>query len=266
MATDRFDRIGTTLALALMAGGSVAAATLQPSHPADGTADFPSGVPLDVLYGQLDDPSGSVFTDQAFEVSYAAYDSAGADDFVVPADVFGWDIVVVNTPGQFSPPAGQVPLAVNVAFHYDAGGLPGGVARECDFPANTDFTTDGTGDLSIQVTCMLFPGTYWYSQQVRVDFDPSGQHAWSTRNAAEGNAAAWKNPGDGFLTGCSDWSPAAGCGQVGEDMLFELLGQESPSCQLDCFPPAVPAYGFKGTLLLIVSLGSSAAYVLFRRR
>jgi hypothetical protein len=81
-------------ALVLLAG-SFASAAFQSSTNVSVTMT-PSG---DVLYGQLDDPSGSAFSDQAFEGSYAAYDGTGADDFVVDA-AGGWQIDAINTPGS----------------------------------------------------------------------------------------------------------------------------------------------------------------------
>jgi hypothetical protein len=213
----------------------------------------------DVLYSQLDDPSGSAYTDQSFEAPYAAYDGTGADDFEVTAAA-GWDIETLNTPGSQNPGPGQ-PFFVNNAFYADAGGVPGAVLADCDFPGNTAFTHD-LGDLSITVECNAPNGLTWVSQSVRQDFNPFGQHFWATRATAVGNPAVWKNPGDGFATGCVDWSPAnAVCGQTGEDNLFELLGAERTTGT-----GGVPAVGPFGVAMMILALGGGSAYVLRRRR
>ncbi len=249
------------LSMVVIGAASVEAAAPLTAHPASGSFDLPTDA--GVLYSQLDDPSGSAFLDQAFETSYAAYSNLGADDFVV-VSAQGWDITTVHTPGVLVPTSGHVPAFVNVAFHTDSGGLPGSIVSGCDFPASTDFATDGSGDLSIRVACNLPPGVFWYSQQVRIDFSlpPFVQHLWATRNTAEGNLAAWRNPFNGFGFGCENWTPAVDCGsQAGPDNLFELLGSERE----DGDGPAVPAQGTWGTGLLAICLVAGATLVLLRR-
>jgi hypothetical protein len=251
--------------LVLVAGSMTSAATIfQKKTAANGTMGVISQG--DVLYSQLDDPSGNAFTDQAFEAAYAAYDGQGADDFVV-TDANGWDITTLNTPGAFVPAAGQMPFFVNNAFHADAGGVPGAAIGGCDFPGNTNFASDGTGDLSIDVTgCNAPAGLTWVSQQVRIDFNPFGQHFWATRNAAVGAPSQWRNPGDGFGSGCIDWSVATTCGQTGADMLFEVLGKVRPGQTPSTTPGGVPAVGPLGIGVMLLALGGGSAYVLGRRR
>jgi hypothetical protein len=240
-------------ALVLLAG-SFASAAMVSKTTYTGNA-VASG---DVLYGQLDDPSGSAFSDQAFEGSYAAYDGTGADDFDV-VDAAGWDIQVINTPGSQTTP-GSNPFFVNQAFYNDAAGLPGAVIDGCDFPGNTDFTSDGAGNISANVDCAAPAGTLWVSQIVRQDFNPFGQHFWATRATAAGNPGLWKNPGNGFGSGCIDWSAAnAVCGVTGEDWMFELLGTVNTA-------PPTPAVGPLGVAVMIFALGGGSAYVLRRRR
>jgi len=175
----------------------------------------------DVLWSQLDEPTGAAFTDQAFEAAYAAYDADGGEDFVVDAS---WDLETLFTPGSLTV-AGSNPFFVNILFYGDAGGLPGAVL--CDFTANTNVTSAGDGDLTMDVSgCTLGAGSVWFSQSVRMDFNPLGQHYWATRGTAAGTyPGVWKNPGNGFGNGCLDWQPAnAVCGMTGEDWMFELSG------------------------------------------
>ncbi len=239
--------------LGLGAAGVVSAQTeLQKQVPSDGTLYVPSAG-YEVLYSQLDDPSGTAFIDTDY-VGFTPISSMAADDFIVTSPA-GWDIRVVNTPGVFKA-QGDLPLWVNTTFHADAGGLPGAPLPGCDFPGNTDFTTDGTGDLSINVTCNAPPGVIWVSQQVRPAYY---LHYWSTRNTAVGNPFVWKNPLDGFGTGCTDWTPASICGSGGDDTLFEIRGKvNTPGSD-------VPAVGPLGIASLLLALGAGAAYVLGRR-
>jgi hypothetical protein len=220
-----------------------------------------------VLWSQLDEPTGSAFTDQAFEASYAAYDSWGGDDFTIaqPASPgtrsLAWALDQLFTPGSVTV-AGSSPFFMNIAFYEDGGGIPGAVVSGCDFPANTSFTSAGDGDLTVDVSgCELDMGTKWFSQQVRMDFNPVGQHYWATKISANENPGVWKNPGDGFGNGCTDWQPAnAVCGMNGEDFLFELSGTAVETQE------GAPAVGPVGALLLLLALGGGSAYVLRRRR
>jgi len=160
-------------------------------------------------------------------------------------------------------------LFVNVAFYADAGGVPGAAITDCEFPATTAFTASPTGDLSIEVDCNIpsqfISSTehYWVSQQVRQNFNSDGQHLWATRNEAVGHPSVWKNPGDGFGSGCTDWQPAnATCGQTGQDLLFELGGDRF---EIICDGPPVPASGRQGLVLLATLLAGAGSYLLLRR-
>jgi hypothetical protein len=253
-------------AVLVLVAGSLASAqsVFQKQTANDGT--FVGSSQGETLYAQLDDPSGSAFTDQAFEAVYAAYDGTGADDFQVTSAI-GWDVTTLNTPGALQPPAGQVPFFVSNAFHADGGGIPGAALAGCSFPGNTSFTTDGTGDLSIDVTgCNLPPGETWVSQIVRLDFNPFGQHFWATRNTALGTPAQWQNPGDGFASGCTSWTNASLCGGIGADNLFEILGKERTATTTTTTTSGVPALGPLGIGVMLLALGGGSAYVLGRRR
>lgn len=216
----------------------------------------------DILYTQLDDPSGISFTDQLFEPFYHWYDSEGADDFVVDAAT-GWDVGTLITPGAEQATGGGTtpnPIQfVNVAFYEHGGNRPGLPLADCQFPVTTQFVDD-EGGLTIDVDCSLAPGHYWFSQQVRMDGGPGfSQHFWSTRLSARNQPAAWRNPAGEFVYNCMDWKPAnAFCGMPGKDYLFELRGAVSA-------PGPVPVVGPPGLLALLLSLGAGSAYLLRRR-
>jgi hypothetical protein len=247
-------------------------AAVQLQIPRDAAVQVPSGGDPPVMWSQLDDPSGAATADQAFEATYAAYDSAGADDFYLleqrcRGDVAGIEIQRLDTSGALQITGSQA-IFVDVAFYADAGGEPGAPAFDCQFPARTDFTMNSTGDISIELDCFISTGTYWVSQQVRMDFLTAGQHGWGTRNESVDNPAVWRNPDDGFGTGCVDWEPAnAVCGQTGSDMLFALYGSGADPDGIpdECPPVVVPAVGPLGLLLLVGVLAGSLAYLLRRR-
>jgi hypothetical protein len=240
------------VALVLFAG-SLASAAFVSTMPGTPNLTFPQGG--NVLYSQLDDPSGYVFTDQEFEAVYAAYSSEGADDFDV-ADSPGWDITTLNTPGLQT--AGGTPFFTNHFYYADAGGAPGAVLDDCSFPASTNFVHD-LGNLATSTPCNAPTGTNWFSQSVRQDYVPFGQHFWATRQNNLGNEANFRNPGNGFGSGCLDWGPANSvCGMNGSDYQFELVGDVRTA-------PSTPAVGPFGVALMVLGLGAGSAYVLRRR-
>lgn len=248
------------MALVLFAAGVTPAAMVKKVNcPAcDGEYTNVSGG--DVLYSQTDDPSGSAFTDQQFEAVYAAYSAESGDDFTVTGTA-GWDLTSLFTPGIQT--SGGVPFFVNDFFYADAGGIPGAVIDNCDFPGNTNIVHD-LGNITADVSgCNVEPGETWFSQQVRQDFVPFGQHFWATQAGFDGTPSVFRNPGNGFGSGCLDWSPGnAVCGQTGQDMQFELSGGERTG------GPAtgpVPAVGPFGVVLMVLGLGAGSAYVMRRR-
>jgi hypothetical protein len=241
------------VALVFFAGSFASAAFVSGMT---GNPQMVGGSGGEVLYSQLDDPSGYVFTDQEFEAVYAAYTSEGGDDFEV-TDSPGWDITSIATPGLQT--AGGTPFFTNHFYYADGGGLPGAVLDDCDFPANTAFVHD-LGNLVTSTPCNAPSGTNWFSQNVRQDFVPFGQHFWATRQTNIGNEGVFRNPGNGFGSGCLDWAPANSvCGMNGSDWQFELSGGVRTA-------PPTPAAGPIGIALMVLGLGAGSAYVLRRRR
>ncbi len=254
---------GSVLALIVAIGTSDLTAQTAPETevPGDGTVYAPATT-YELLYSQIDGASGTGFWDMDFVGGKDGYDAVAADDFIVTSPG-GWDIKNVLTLG-INVGTGPNPAWVNTSFHVDAGGEPGALLPGCAFPGNTDFTTDGTGDLSIEVDCAAPAGVVWVSQQVRIQsFGPF--HYWATRTTAVGNPFVWKNPPNGFATGCTDWTPAWLCGSSGLDTLFEIRGKESTSGG-DGTVGAVPALGPLGIGFLLLTLGCGAGYVIVRGR
>ena len=244
---------------AVLIVGTASAATMSPNG-LDSTP-FTSGATA-VLYDQLDNASGNGAPDQAFEVSYEAYSAEGADDFEV-TDTEGWDV-----DGSAAPGTGGNSSFVNVAFYADAGGVPAAAPESgCEYLGLTTYT-DTLGDLEITFpACNLGPGMYWYAQQVRQDFNPNGQHFWSNRAIISNSPAVWRNPGDGFATGCVAWEEMQICRVGGgfPDFLFQILG-EVRTGGTSTTGGGVPAVGPFGMLMMVLALGGGSGYVLARRR
>ncbi len=183
--------------------------------------------PLAVLYDQTDNPGANSITSQEFDAANSIFDNQAADDFVVPASDGGWAVEEVYVAGVYFNGPGPTPL-VDVYFYEDSAGLPGSqlYAYE-DWAAFSDAAGSLTVDLSSS-PAVLSPGTYWVSVRADMDFTPNGQWGWTERTVQSNSPSTWRNPGDGFGTGCVDWSVRTGC-NVGTqpDLIFQLVGETS---------------------------------------
>lgn len=244
----------------------VAAGAAAQSEPAliseagvGGKADFPgpSG-PNIVLYDQTSNGSGNGAPDQEFEAAFAAYSSEGADDFEVTFPS-GWDVNEVAVIGTQT--IAGVPAAINVNFYPDNGGVPDATAV-CSYPGLTSFVGNESITTTLPAPCSLAPGFYWMAHQTVQDFGTAGQHFWSNVGTANtlNSPGVWRNPGDGFASGCTTFTQQSVCGVGGgasDDFLFQIIGVEGAT--------GVPALPWAGlAALLAILLGIS--YVMLRRR
>ena len=215
------------LAWIVVLGAAATAAAARSPRPTSGLAHEqfvapPVRVGTVVLYDQYDNPAAFDVTSQDFEPAFDAFDSQGADDFVVPAGQT-WSIEGVDVDGTYN---GGPAASFHVSFYADAGTLPGALA--CSRLANPFTVGPAGGDAVITLTspCALTPGTYWVSVQARQDFGPAGQWFWQNRSVQGGNPAAWQNPGGAWGAGCPAWNVRTTCFPVlaGPDQVFRLNG------------------------------------------
>ncbi|MGM9486829.1 hypothetical protein [Ideonella sp. YS5] len=200
-------------AWALMAGCPVWAATPL--------AGVPTGT---VLWFQNDDDTGIGITSQNFEPQFDAYDDEAADDFVVPPGEV-WVVRKVQVTGTYF--AGMGPaVSENLVFYRSEGGAPGRVVKAYTALPGKDETGWGWFVIVLPEPLKLKPGRYWLSVQVNMDFESSGQWGWESTGTLRGKAAMWRNPGDGFETGCVAFRPERDCVPVGQgpDHMFALIG------------------------------------------
>ena len=193
-----------------------------------------------ILFNQMSF-SGSGMPTQRL-VPPGPFDAEGADDFVVPAG--GWTI------GQFNfgmPQFGleRNPGMVDIRVYPNASGEPGGPAV-CSYNGVTA-NMHGTQQLRVPLPapCVLGPGTYWLSLQ-----RSNGPLRWAVGSPNPhpppfvlGERGRWRNPGDGFDTGCTNWSDMTTCldkkGQPiggGPQYLFQVCGAlgNNPSQAVGC--------------------------------
>ena len=175
-----------------------------------------------VLYDQTTNPGGNGFPAQNFEAAFDVYDCMGADDFVVP-DGVSWDVQSFYFVSTLS--TGGPVTSVDVNIHADDAGSPGAVLHS--FPGIAA-SHDGTGVNAVIPTTNLETGTYWVAFSANMDFGCCGQIFWSNRTAPTGGDSHFINPGNGFGSGCTDWTPTPICGVGGglSDALFSVSGEE----------------------------------------
>jgi hypothetical protein len=245
----KFVAVCTGLACVLSLAGAVAAFA-QAKDPDQGRSggklhlvkSFPVGAssmpvgpqaPQMVLYDQTDNPSTNAFNSQNFEAIYDIYDDQAADDFVVSGS--GWVVTTVVTPGVYYNGFGPA-TSLNVTFYDDAGGLPGSIVPGCDYSAVSTFIDGPSGSFTTTLSppCTLPPGAKWVSVQANLDALVGGQWGWTERNVQSFNPAAWRNPGNGFGTGCIGYTARVDCAgdPNGPDHTFRLEGTLA-SCTVD---------------------------------
>lgn len=166
----------------------------------------------DILLDQSAGIAGNLVS-QELEPANAAFDSEAADDFVVPPG--GWNINSVTAFGVQFNGTGGAHTNVDVHFYNDQSGAP----MNTPFLSFTDLvpsSQDNAGVFTIDFpsTVSLTSGTYWIAVVVDEDFVPWGQWAWSTITAITGSPFYWRNPGDGFASGCTAWTASTACAVI----------------------------------------------------
>jgi hypothetical protein len=162
-----------------------------------------------------------------------ALDAEGADDFPIP-DQEGWTISEFNFElrlGDFGLFATELPV-LDIRVYPDNNGQPGEQAV-CTYNG-IEGAMHGITLLRVPLPepCVLDPGVYWVSLQ-----RSNGPLRWAAISPlpppfVNGENARWRNPGDGFGTGCTDWSDIGSClvdgkpiaGEGSEQYLFQVCG------------------------------------------
>lgn len=226
------------------------------AESAAGPASDLRGV-LPVLYDQ----TGNTTTQGALAMydldGPATWAVQGADDFVVPAGV-QWEVTALEALGFYSG-LSNTPTVMNAYIYADAGGAPGAAVASFE---NLAYSTDTTGNLFVQLPSpvTLGEGTYWASVQPHMDFFNDGSWYWFMESVQTGAPFHWRNPGDGYGSGCTDWGDSATCGFAEPDLSFAVYGTQG--VPVPALP--VPVMGAWGKALMVL-LFASLALVLVRR-
>ena len=190
------------------------ASHLYPSH---GRAHSPFSCGSGTIYGTLydqnkNDEHVAIVSQNFTSGSFAAYDSQGADDFIVPY-CHTWTIMEVDVTGTYVSGSGPATSETVYLYKYGANGLPGPMVWECDDVHGKRVSPYGSFRIRLPAECQIpltKPIRYWTSVQINM---PAyrGEWEWEKQTHVYGNPAAWQNPGDGFGTGCTTWAVENTC-------------------------------------------------------
>jgi hypothetical protein len=220
---NRKTMLASGIAAAIFAASTAGAAPISTSTSVfvQPVFNVPNG--STVLYDQTDNLTTNGTTAQNFSSSYDSYDNEAADDFVVPAG--GWTISSVNLATTTNPGfLGATTVTVNV--YPDATGIPA-VAPVCSYSSAAAVVAAASTAITLPTGCSLGAGNYWLGISVNLDFTPNGQIFWTTRAVGSFADAVWRNPGDAFATGCTDWGTLPTCGVGGgvdPALGFQIVG------------------------------------------
>ena len=183
----------------------------------------PNG-PLAVLYDQMNNAS---MYGVSSHISYvdSDYNDYAADDFIVPVGQ-SWTISQVEI--QVDLPAGGSTIGYpNVYIYMDGGAGPGIQVYSIDQITPTSNQSNPHITLPINPHVSLPPGRYWLTVQGNLYPGGIGNWNWLARTTFSLYPGYWKNPGDGWDTGCVAWSYRHNCQgplAIPLDHMFRLNG------------------------------------------
>ena len=181
----------------------------------------------EVLFNQIDETSPQSYPSQDFETEFNKFDATLADDFTVPVG-FSWTIDSVLARGKNDGPG--IGTTARVTFYEDGVDEPGSVI------ATRTGTVTGFPRMQVAIPSppTLATGTYWISVESLMpagSFENPSQWFWAVNDAGPfGAEAVFRNPGDGFGTGCTVFTPRIDCvfpdttNPPGDDLSFSISG------------------------------------------
>lgn len=215
-----------------------------------------------VLFDQSANQTANGFVSQDFTDAGGTndgLDSMAADDFEVPAGKV-WMIDGIDVAGFFGAGAPGPVDTADIAFYSDAGSLPGAVLCSYDdvVPAAQ---AGGSLTLALPAPCEVAEGRAWVSVQSALPLAPNGQWFWFEVSIQRFAGFAWRNPNNGFATGCVDYTPAGSCGAADPDLAFVLRGNEAEAAS----ELPVPTLGAVSMTLLALALALLGVGIMRRR-
>jgi hypothetical protein len=180
-----------------------------------------------LLYDQSDGDNVNAIRAENFESDLDSYDTEAADDFKVPAGET-WKISEVYVAGNYFEGSRSAD-SFAVTFYENRMGKVGKPVKAC---MNAGYRYETQFDFGTEyITCKvaLTKGAYFVAIQANTVFSEGGEWGWLTNNTVRRNPSVWRNPGDGYGTGCTDFAPTKTCipDDEGGDFAFALLGRRA---------------------------------------
>ncbi len=222
----------------------------------------PTLLPDPILYDQTDNCEGVFFISQDYTDAGGVndnLDSLGADDFAVPATEV-WEVTGVYAFGIYGGivPGGPAD-SVNVFFFADANGSPGELITQRTGVVPVGGLANASFSTVLDPPVTLGNGVYWVGVQANQTLS-TGEWAWGESSLQSGNPAVFENPGDGFSSGCTSFTPANQCVAIFPDLCFAITGNTTRP-----LAPA-PALSSAATVMSISLLIAVGLISLQRRR
>ncbi|MGA7436063.1 MAG: hypothetical protein WBW44_10670, partial [Solirubrobacterales bacterium] len=163
---------------------------------------------------------------QNLEPANDSFDSEIADDFTVPQDKT-WRLEEIFARGLKN--GANVAGTANVKIYADGSGTPGTLMH--DDVLSIRAGTYPRLELPYSVKPVLPAGTYWLGVQVNMPGSPdTSQWFWADNPNQSGSPAVFRNPGNGFLSGCTAFTARNTCAfgvtpaNPEADQMFRLTG------------------------------------------
>jgi PKD repeat protein len=207
--------------------------------------NLPSTLDLDLLYSQM----GNTTTSGVLAIydldEPGPWSVQAADDFVVP---FGetWYLQQIYAAGFYGGLI-NLPSEVNVFIYADDDGKPG--AEILALPELAPTHDAGALVMNLPDPLILEAGHYWVSVQPKMDYFLDGRWFWFMESVQTFEPFHWRNPGGGYGTGCTDWSPGSTCGFTFPDLTFALYGTLEAECMAFSDIPWLVAAPDEGVVL-----------------
>jgi hypothetical protein len=174
-----------------------------------------------VCYSQAGSRDGVVvsqnFADDTVDTSQAA------DDFILTSLC---TIRRVAVEGEYFRGFGPG-ASVAVTVYDDSNGKPGAIVPAGDESSNRYSDPSQNGDLSVSLrhSLELPPGKYWISVAVNMAYRAGGEWGWETMAKRIGSSAKWRNPNNGFGTGCKVYTNLRTClgRELGSLLIFTIF-------------------------------------------
>ena len=210
-------------------------AVIRSTHSAKQFSFKPRNGSTDLYDQSAGSDSNSIVSDNLTSGYFGTqYNSAGADDFILPGTTKHHITYVIANGVDYVYYGYAEPTSFDVVFYKKIKVKNGvdvsKVIKSCPGSGFIDLD-GGHGAVAIAVSgCgAKVKGGKWHAVSVTANqyFQTAYEWFWRTNISQQGKPAYWENPGNGFGTGCTVWAQMDVClpyTGVGPDFAFAIYG------------------------------------------